>query len=409
MPNKWTVLAGCLIALTVSFAPIYLFTLGVFSKAMAAELGWSRAEMSAGFSVAQLAVALVSTVAGALLDRIGNRPVILVAAIGLPVVLAAFGAVASFPAYVALAFAMGALGSFSNPPSVLSLLPKWFDRNLGLSLSIASLGIGFGGTLMPMAARAAEAAFGWRGGFPALAALVAVVGIANALLLIRDRESLPAAQEPEAGGLAFAAVVHAADYWLLVGAFTVIGAIYWGTTSQLGPILGDRGMGPAETAAALSAMGILVIVGRAVGGVLLDRMSAYVLGFLFFASAACGCVLLTVSSLQGSPYLAAMLLGVALGGEGDVMAYVLRRRYGQQAYGKVFGLCFGVFNLGGLVGPMALGLAYDRWHSYELAGIVFGAAGLAAACVFLAVGRMRPPQGAPDDAGEGRQAMAVNP
>ncbi len=36
-----------------------------------------------------------------------------------------------------------------------------------------------------------------------------------------------------------------------------------------------------------------------------------------------------------------------------------------------------------MVGPMALGLAYDRWHSYELAGIVFGAAGLAAACVFL--------------------------
>ncbi len=92
-----------------------------------------------------------------------------------------------------------------------------------------------------------------------------------------------------------------------------------------------------------------MIVGRAVGGVLLDRMSAYVLGFLFFASAACGCVLAhTVSSLKGSPYLAAMLLGVALGGEGDVMLPLsCARRYGKQAYGKVFGLCFGVFNLGG--------------------------------------------------------------
>ncbi|SEQ20147.1 Nitrate/nitrite transporter NarK [Faunimonas pinastri] len=408
MRNKWSVLVGCLIALTFSFAPIYLFTLGVFSKPMLAELGWTRTQMSAGFAVAQLAVAIFSTASGAILDRVGSRPVILFASLGLPLLLACFGGISSFPMYVALAFCMGAVGSASNPPSVLAILPKWFERNLGLSLSIASLGIGLGGVLMPMLARFAEGSFGWRGGFVALAVVVAIVGIVNALTLVRDRD-VPG-RRAASGDLAapspavaiseqatfrdedrasFFRVLRAWDYWLLVAAFTVIGAIYWGTTSQLGPILSDRGLGPAETASTLSVMGIVVILGRAAGGVLLDRMSAYLLGFIFFAAASLGCVLLTVSSLHGSPYIAAMLLGAALGGEGDVMAYVLNKRYGQRAYGKIFGLCFGVFNLGGLVGPLVLGAVYDRLHSYDTIGLIFGAAGLLAACVFFALGRTR--------------------
>ncbi len=82
-------------------APIYLFTLGVFSKAMAAELGWSRAR-----DVGQLLQWPGSSpsrwsrpVAGALLDphRQHRFAVILVAAIGLPVALAAFGAVRLLP------------------------------------------------------------------------------------------------------------------------------------------------------------------------------------------------------------------------------------------------------------------------------------------------------------------------
>lgn len=202
MNNKWTVLVGCLVALTLSFAPVYLFTLGVFSKSMLDEFGWSRTEISAGFSVAQFAVGLFSLLAGAAVDRIGNKRVILFAAIVLPIALAAYALISSFAIYVALAFVIGGVGSASNPPAVLSLLPRWFNRNLGLSLSIASLGIGIGGTLMPMAAGLANLHFGWRGGFVAIALFVAVIGILNALFLIADKPAgaLANASQPGSNG-----------------------------------------------------------------------------------------------------------------------------------------------------------------------------------------------------------------
>ncbi|NTH49137.1 MFS transporter [Agrobacterium rhizogenes] len=389
--NKWTVLVGCLVALTFSFAPVYLFTLGVFSKSMIDEFGWSRMQISAGFSVAQFSVGLFSLFAGVAVDRIGNRRVILFAAVVLPILLAAYGLISSFALYVTLAFLLGGVGSASNPPAVLSLLPRWFDRNLGLSLSIASLGIGIGGTVMPMAAGFANAHLGWRGGFAAIGAVVAVVGILNAVFLVRDKPAkaeaallgtFATAQET---GLNFSACVARYDYWLIVVAFTLIGAVYWGTTSQFGPIMSDRGLSPLETASALSAMGISVIVGRALGGVLLDRISGYIIGFVFFVSASVGAMLLMVSSLNGSPYIAAILLGLALGGEGDVMAYLLRRRYGQKSYGKIFGLCFGVFNFGGLLGPLILGKAFDLAHSYDQVGLAFGVGGVVAAIMLLII------------------------
>ncbi|SPL62704.1 MFS transporter [Ochrobactrum soli] len=114
MNNKWTTLVGCLVALSLSFAPVYLFTLGVFSKSMLDEFGWSRTEISAGFSVAQFSVGLFSLLAGAAVDRIGNRRVILFAAVKLPIALAAYALISSFMLYVTLAFLIGGIGSASG-------------------------------------------------------------------------------------------------------------------------------------------------------------------------------------------------------------------------------------------------------------------------------------------------------
>lgn len=383
--NKWTALGGCLIALTFSFAPAYLFTLGVFSKAMAVEFGWSRTQISAGFSVATFAVAMFSLFAGMAVDRFGNRRVIMFAAVVLPLLLAANGFIHSFATYVVLAFLLGAVACASNPPAVLSLLPRWFERNLGMSLAVASLGIGIGGTLLPLAAGVANRHFGWRGGFFAIAAVVAVCGISNAVLFVRDRPTGFVRQEKPAGeaGISFADCIGRADYWALVLAFAIIGAVYWGAVSQFGLVMSDRGMSAIETASALSALGYSVIAGRAFGGVLLDRVPAYFLGFALFIVGSIGAVILMVSTFNGSAFLAAIMLGLALGAEGDIMAYLLRKRYGQKDYGKIFGLCFGVFNVGALVGPLILGKAFDVLRSYHEVGIGFGIVGALAALMLL--------------------------
>ena len=61
-----------------------------------------------------------------------------------------------------------------------------------------------------------------------------------------------------------------------------------------------------------------------------------------------------------------MLVGLALGVEGDLIAYMVRRIFGMRAYGAIYGYLFSAFNAGGLIGPIAMGASFDATGSYDL-------------------------------------------
>jgi len=76
-------------------------------------------------------------------------------------------------------------------------------------------------------------------------------------------------------------------------------------------------------------------------------------------------VLLLAGGWSGAaPYLAACLIGIAIGGEGDLMPYAFSRHFGTKAYGKIYGFGFSFYNLGTLIGPLLLGIAYGHGASY---------------------------------------------
>src|SRR5882672_3344185 len=61
-------LAACC-GVFVSFASIVVYTFGVFLKPLATAFGWSRAEVSLGFTFTALTIAACSPFIGRLLDR----------------------------------------------------------------------------------------------------------------------------------------------------------------------------------------------------------------------------------------------------------------------------------------------------------------------------------------------------
>lgn len=48
------------------------------------------------------------------------------------------------------------------------------------------------------------------------------------------------------------------------------------------------------------------------------------------------------------------------------IADYLARRFGGQAYARVFGTCFGITLLGAVIGPLAMASIFDRTGSYDL-------------------------------------------
>jgi sugar phosphate permease len=68
------------------------------------------------------------------------------------------------------------------------LVSRWFDRARGRAMGIAYLGIGIGGAVVPLLAKALTDRFGWRGSLEALGALIVVVALPFAWFVKEDPE-----------------------------------------------------------------------------------------------------------------------------------------------------------------------------------------------------------------------------
>lgn len=368
--QRWSVLLGCFIGMSVSLGPIFFQSLGLYLKPMTDEFGWSRTEFAAVFSIAGFASMFGLSIAGYLVDRFGPPRIIVLGFTLLCASYASFSLVNSYTAFVAIAFLVAITGSLATYPSYQGLLPRWFDKNLGLSLAIASSGIGVGTALFPYIINAGLQSGGWRYTFVLVAGVTFSAALVNFLLFIRQNKGpLPRQEEratgPDAGlpDVSFKQALRTSDFWILAASFSLIFLVAIGLNFHLAALVTDRGGSPTQAASVLAIAGGASLTARLITGPLLDRFPVKFVGLVFFSGQAIGCVLL----LQGHPTLtivAAILLGAAQGAELDMMPFVVARRFGKIAYSQIYGTLYGVLQIGTIVSPMILATIFDRTGSY---------------------------------------------
>ena len=89
------------------------------------------------------------------------------------------------------------------------------------------------------------------------------------------------------------------------------------------------------------------------------------------ALACAASLLLAFGDDTASAYLVAMLLGAVVGAEVDFTAFFVRRYFGSAAFGRLYGLTFGIFLIGTGTGPVLLGLSIDRFGDYRPGALLF--------------------------------------
>ena len=392
--RRWLVAVGCSIGLAVGFGPIFVFSFGLFQKAMIAELGWNRAEFSLGFSAATLVTALLITQAGVYIDRYGIRPVVLVGCLLLPAGLYAFSHVDDYPTFLLIAAAMGLVGATTSYPGYVSALPAWFERHLGLALSIAVTGVGWGTALAGLLISVFIRDLGWRGAFRALALVVLVIALVNLVLLVRDRPRSAVAPEARAaaeteGRAIFRGALRSGLFWRLATAFALVPVVSIGVNFHLPAILADHGYSALQVAGVAGVMGTAILLSRVLVGATLDYLPARLVGAVLFGGQALGVWLLVLGGGGATPYVAAALLGAATGGEGDLMPYAWSRLFGQKAYGRIYGASFALFNVGTLLGPLLLGAGFEHFGTYRPVLLAYSLLSLAAMAL-IATAAIRP-------------------
>ena len=176
-------------------------------------------------------------------------------------------------------------------------------------------------------------------------------------------------------------------FWLIsVIVFFVSSAILGGFV-HLAAFASDEGLGTDIAARAAGFVGLGLVISRVGVGFILDWVFAPIVGMVAFAFGAVGFFILVsdASTVPAYLLLAAVLLGVSTGTEGDLIPYWTRRYFGNRAFGSIYGTLFGIATLGAASGPYIYGIAFDHFKSYtqihQISGLV--CAVCAAAILFL--------------------------
>ena len=387
-------------AMMVVWGLVYAFP--VFVLPMSAELHADRAAL-AGIVVAILFwTAVIGPPLGALVDRAGPRPA-LVVGIGLSSVgFALFGQVQElWQAYVAFAGILGT-GQALVYLGANVLIGRHFAGKRATAYGIAYAGLGLGTGLYAIVAQVLVDELGWRAATLALAATPIL--ILPGVLRLHPREAAPGdepAGEPagEPAALSDAAVPDAAVGAGTIGVFVLVflssvalGLVDEGIYQNLLPHAVSVGFGATVAAVALGVVSFAYVGGQLIGGPLVDRWGAARGTLVGFVAAGLGMAAVVLAGARLPAPDAWLMVGTALYGAGLAVLLLIRlSTFADRFAGPRFGFLSGIFALAYPIGGSAVawfgGYAYDTWGDY-LPAFGVSAAGLVLATVaLLAVAR----------------------
>ena len=399
----WWIVFVAAVGLSMGYGPIVTFTFGVFFKLLNQEFGWSRGDISQAFSISLFVMSLVFPFVGRLVDRFGARKVIIpsILLFGLGLMSLSLLSANIWQLY-AVYILLGLVGGGTAPVPYSNVLSHWFDKRRGLALGIAMVGLGLGAFVMPSLAQMLIVSQGWRQAYLVFGLMVMVITIPIVGLFFKETPEMvglrpdgdvinpnhPNTSEQKIG-LSAQEARQTHTFWILVGAFFLMSASVHGCLIHLVPLLTDRGISPQLAAGATSLFGAALLFGRVGAGYLLDHFFASSVALCFFCGTALGLLLLWSGVTGTAAFIAAFLVGLGMGAEGDIIAYLIGRYFGLRAFGEIYGYAFGAFTLGGVSGPLLMGRGFDATGSYSLGLGVFVVVTLIAAGLMTRLGPYR--------------------
>lgn len=376
----WVILVCCV--LTLMFA--YSTRIGLaqlFATEILKETGFATSAYFLAGTISSVICIFTGPIAGKLLRGKYMRPTFFICVVGTLVSYACYGFCHSLWQFylVGALVCIFAMGCGTIPVSVL--ITNWFEKNRGLMISIAMMGISIGGTVLSPLLSWLIVEFGWRYAYFILCALSLIVLVPIALFVVR-RAPQDVGLEPYGHGEETAVStkkknVPASNWnatlkearktpilWMFaVGAFLIyFTACFMGHMSYY---LQGVGFDAAAVASYISLYSVVAIIGKLVLGRIFDRFGPKI-GILF----GCGTFFLFLVAfifVQGSPmmlYFAAVMYGFGTCTATVAIPIMTTSVFGAKNYSELYGFVSAFTMTGSAIGSSAIGLVYDLTGSY---------------------------------------------
>ena len=371
--QAWFVVWAAFASMFTVFGVVYSF--GAFFEPMAREFHTGQGVTSILFAVTAFCYFGLGVVSGAIADRVGPRPVVLLGALAMAAGLAATSLAPRFW-LGCVTYGLGAVvGTACGYVPMVAAVGGWFERRRALAIGIAVSGIGAGTLVVPPLAALLIERVGWRQAYLAMAAVSLIV-----LVVCGLAAAAPPVQAPVAGGLG--RVVRTRSFALIYATGLLSGFALFLAFVHIVPYALRMGAPALGAAALVSVIGLGSVAGRLVLGGAADRLGPMVTFRISMAILLVSYVLWLVA--PGYPLLAAfaLVLGVGYGGWVALSPSVMAALFGPAGLGGSVGALYTSAGIGALLGPPFAGFVVDVTGGYGPA--IASAIGLAAAALVLA-------------------------
>jgi MFS family permease len=393
----WWIVVAAFLNLFFAVGVIF-YGFPVLYPAFVDSLGFTRSQVTQGFLLGFLVAGLPSGfLAGALIDRLGARWVILTGVGLIGVSLLLMGWMTQFWHYEVLCV-FEVLGYvLAGPIANQVLISRWFQARRGRAMGYAYLGLGLGGVAAPILINWLTASFGWRHALRMVSLLVLIVLAPVGIWVTRSdpaelglsadglfETDLPQ-QKLASASAVIGPALRSSSFWLILGGSTlVIGAI--GTVIQHFILfLKDEGYS-RNTAARFSTLLLASsLLGRVVVGYMADRFSKKNTMAFFYALIGASIFLLNLTPSPPVVVMFALVFGFAMGADYMLIPLVTAECFGTVSLGKLLALIIMGYSLGQWGAPWLAGRVFDAHHSYALAWNMMAAAGLIGAAAIYRV------------------------
>ena len=378
-------MVGLVSAIRILGGGLHQYGFTVFFLPISQDLGLSRAATSLAFSLARAEGAIESPLVGYLVDRLGPRPIIVMAALlsGIGYILLSW--VNSYLSFlvvylgvISLAFTAG----FVHSPMVVA--NTWFVRQRARAMTAISAAVPIGGALIsPLLALGVDA-WGWRWAAFFAGWSFLLIGLPLSLQVKRSPESmglLPDGEPPQRTS-------HGSDsennrardhnsetnytvgdamstfvYWMLVLSMMARVAAYSTVNVHFVPLMVWKGLTQEHAALMLGAFAFLNLFSHFILGWIADMMNKPRL--------LAACMLVPAASVlpmiwgEGKwPLWLFTMLFTVVDASFSVAWAAVGDFFGRRYFATIRGTMGFFYMWGGVVGPVLAGAVYDRSQSY---------------------------------------------
>ena len=378
----WVIVCSAFAVLFLTYGAQYSF--GVFIPAMLDDLGWTRASLGGAFSLYTVVYTSLSVVSGRLTDSLGARRVIGIGAVllGMGLILTS-QVTAHWQIYLCYSIVAAVGMSTAYIPCNMTVV-RWFVRQRGVALGLASSGASCGFLFVPLIAGYLIVETNWRTALLVIAVVVLIVISIVARFMVSSPESIGLAADGEIDsnhafdttpksvsatptGMRLGEAVNTRAFWILLAAFTIA---MLSLTVPFVHIVGhahDLGVSGIRAAMTVSIIGLFSLVGSVSLGVLSDRLGRKLTMLSAFAFQVVAFGLFLMAETLYGVYCGAAFFGLFYGGFATLYPALVGDLFGRAHAGAIGGAIFGAGGFLGGWGPAIAGYLRDISGDFELA------------------------------------------